>query len=78
MSYLFRTTWLGVPDLLYFVLLFGGLIALLISLVSLIHGIICKKDKTQFRTWIVAILISVILIMLTMTGKIAPYSAFGG
>lgn len=78
MKFLFRPLWLAVPDWLYFVLLFGGLIAMLVSIGMIIRGMMRKKDKFKLRGWVIAVLISAILIVLTMTGKIAPYCAFGG
>lgn len=78
MPFIFRPLWLKVPDFLYFILLFGGLIALVVSVGIVIHGIVRKKDKFKFRGWIITILISLVLVVLTITGKIAPYCAFGG
>ena len=78
MPFIFRSLWLKVTDFLYFALLFGGLIALVVSTGIVIHGIVLKKDKKKFKSWIITILISLILVILTMTGKIAPYCAFGG
>lgn len=77
-SYIFRTHWLAVPDLLYFLLLFSGWIVLLASTVMIIREIIRKKEKVSFRSWTIAFVISLVMIVLTMTGKIAPYCSFGG
>ena len=78
MQFLFRPLWLAVPDILYFALLFGALIVLIISVVTIFYGIVKKKDTFKLRGWIITILISTIVIILTMTGRIAPYCAFGG
>ena len=78
MRFLFRRLSLAVPDLLYFVLLFGGWIALAISVGMVAFGVVRKKDTFKFRGWIITIIVSIILIFLTMTGKIAPYCSFGG
>lgn len=78
MLFIFRPLWLMVPDLLYFVLLFGGFIAMLFSVGMIIRNVVQKRGNSKFRGWIITILISAFLIILTTTGKIAPYCAFGG
>ena len=78
MRFLFRSLWLAVPDFLYFALLFGALLALVVSGVIVIYSFVKRKDKTKFKGCAITILISLILIFLTITGKIAPYCSFGG
>ena len=78
MRFLFRSLWLAVPDFLYFALLFGSLITLIVSIGIAICVFARKKDKAKIKGCAIAILISIIFIILTMTGKIAPYCSFGG
>ena len=78
MSYIFRTHWLAVPDLLYFFFIFSGWIVLLVSAVMIIREIMRKKEKASFSGWTIAFVISLVMIVLTTTGKIAPYCSFGG
>jgi hypothetical protein len=78
MRFLFRSLWFAVPDFLYFALLFGALIALVVSVGIIIYGSVKKKETAKFKGFAITILISIILIILTITGKIAPYCAFGG
>ena len=78
MRFLFRSLWFAVPDFLYFALLFGALIALTVSVGIIIDSFVKKKGNADFKVSAVTCLISIILILLTMTGKIAPYCSFGG
>ena len=78
LSYIFLGNWLKVPDALYFILLFGAVIALAISMGVIIYHFVRKKDKVKLRVWLTTALISLVMIALTMTGKIAPYCSFGG
>lgn len=74
--YFQRSFWLVVPEFLYLVLLFGGWLTAVIFVGMRIASIIRKKEKKRIIKWIVILLIS--LAIAVMTGKIVPNTAFGG
>ena len=78
MDFIFRPLWLAVPDAVYFVLLVGGVLALLLSIGMFLYGMVRKRTDFSYKWWIMLLLIAAALIFLTITGKIAPYGAFGG
>lgn len=78
MSYIFHTYWLKVPDLLYLILLFGSWIMLIISVSMIIRGIVRKNEKRYFVKCVIVMLVALLISLLAMTGKIAPYMSFGG
>jgi len=75
--YFLRSFWLVVPEFLYFILLWGGWIAVVLSAGMSVAGIIRKKDKRRIMKWIVILLISLAIAVMAMTGKIASNTAFG-
>lgn len=64
MRFLFRSLWVAVPDFLYFVLLLGALIALVVSVGIIFYSFIKKKDNAKFKGCAITILISIIIICL--------------
>lgn len=76
--YFQRNFWLVVPKFLYLVLLFGGWIAVVVSVGMIVAGMIRKKEKKRILKWIVILLISLAIAVMAMTGKIVPNTAFGG
>ena len=77
-SYIFRMNWIKVPQFLYNILLFGGFVLVPISLVFLIFGLVRKKNKQYFKVWLIILIIAIIVVLLTATGKIAGHMMFGG
>lgn len=77
-SYLLRTYWLMVPDTVYFVILFSGVALFFVSAGIIFYGIARKKEKAFLKHWFAVVIVSVLMIVLTATGKIAPYCSFGG
>lgn len=77
-SYIFRTYWLVVPEFIYVILLYGSYIIMIISLGIVIGCILRKSEKMYYIKWLIILLVAFILAVLTMTGKIAPHTAFGG
>ncbi len=76
--YFQRSFWLVVPEFLYLVLLFGGWIAVVISVGMTVAGMIRKKEKKRILKCIVILFISLAIAVMAMTGKIVPNTAFGG
>ncbi len=76
--YFQRSFWLVVPEFLYLILLCGGWIAVVISVGMTVAGIIRKKEKKCVTKWIVILLVSLVIAVMAMTGKIVPNTAFGG
>lgn len=76
--YFQRSFWLVVPESLYLILLYGGWIVAVISMGMTIADIIRKKEKKRIIKWIVILLISLAIVVMTMIGKIVPNTAFGG
>lgn len=76
--YFLRSFWLVVPEFLYFILLWGGWIAVVLSAGMSVAGIIRKKDKRRIIMWFAILLVSLVIAVMAMTGKIVPNTAFGG
>ena len=77
-AYILYAAWLKIPDVLYLILLACGWIALLVCTGVMVWGMAHRKEIRFFRKWVIIQVISAGIIVLTMTGKIAPYMAFGG
>lgn len=78
LSHLLRMNWLKVPDVLYDILLFGGWIGLIVSAALLIRGIIRRQSGKAFAVQLAVLAVSLLAVVLTMTGKIAAVTMFGG
>ena len=78
LSHLLRMNWLKVPDVLYDILLFGGWIGLIVSAALLIRGIIRRQSGRAFAVQLAVLAVSLLAVVLTMTGKIAAVTMFGG
>ncbi|MDD6034155.1 MAG: hypothetical protein PUC47_11900 [Oscillospiraceae bacterium] len=78
LSHLLRMNWLKVPDVLYDILLFGGWIGLIVPAALLIRGIIRKQSGKASAVQLAVLAVSLLAIVLTMTGKIAAMTMFGG
>lgn len=76
--YFSRFLWLVVPEIIYILLLFGSWISIMISAMMVITGAVKKKSKRYIIKWGIVLLVALIISLLTMTGKIAPNTAFGG
>ena len=77
-SFLFRPLWIRVPITIYFFLLFSGLIFLIISTGIQLSRTLRYRRRIKFDRWIMILLLSITVVFLTMTGRIAPDIAFGG
>ena len=76
--YFQRSFWLVVPEFLYLVLLFGGWLTVVISVVMPIANIIRKKEKKRIIKWVIILILALAIAVMAMTGKIVPNTAFGG
>ena len=76
--YFQRNFWLVVPEILYLVLLFGGWLTVVISAGIIIAGITRKKEKKRIIRWGIVLILAFAMVIMTMTGKIVPNTAFGG
>lgn len=76
--YFSRCFWLVVPEILYLILLCGGWLALVFSVGMTIVGIIRKTGKKSIIKWVVMLLLASAIVVMTMSGKIAPNTSFGG
>ncbi len=76
--YFLRSYWLAVPEFLYILLLFGSWITMIISISMTIRNILRKKEKKSIIQWVFILLVAFVIVVLTMTGKIVPNTAFGG
>lgn len=76
--YFQRSFWLVVPEVLYLVLLFGGWLTVVISAGMTIEGIIRKKEKKRIIKWVIILILALAIVVMAMTGKIVPNTAFGG
>ena len=76
--YFQRSFWIVVPEFLYMILMCGGWLAIAFSVGMTIVDIIRKREKKRIIKWMVILLISLVIAVMTMTGKIVPNTAFGG
>lgn len=76
--YFSRFHWLVVPEIAYILLLFGSWMAMMVSVIMVVIGTVKKKEKQCFAKWGIMLLVALVISLLTMTGKIAPNTAFGG
>lgn len=67
-----------VPESLYIVLLYGGIILSLVSIFMGVRGIIKKNQRRHFIKWCVILFVSIVLVALTTTGIIVANTMFGG
>ena len=76
--YFQRSFWIVVPEFLYMILMCGGWLAITFSVGMTIVDIIRKREKKRIIKWMVILLISLVIAVMAMTGKIVPNTAFGG
>jgi hypothetical protein len=69
--------YLIVPELIYIVLLYGGIALSLISVFMEIRGMIEKKGRGYFIKWCVVLLVSFVAVALT-TGVVVAQTMIGG
>ncbi len=67
-----------VPELVYIILFYGGILVCLISVIMIICGIIRKNNKRYFINWSIVFFIALIIVFLTATGIIVANTMFGG
>lgn len=70
--------YLVIPEILYMVLLYGGIALLLVSLFMGIRGIIKKSKRQYFVKWCIVLLVSLVAVVLTTTGVIVANTMLGG
>ena len=67
-----------VPEFIYNILLCGGIILSLASVLMTIYGVVKKKEKRYLVKWCIVLLVALILIILTRTGIIVANTMIGG
>ena len=67
-----------VPEFIYNVLLCGGIILSLASVLMTIYGVVKKKEKRYLVKWCIVLLVALILVILTRTGIIVANTMIGG
>ena len=70
--------YLVIPEILYMVLLYGGIALLLVSLFMGIRGIIKKSKRQYFIKWGIVLLVSLVAVVLTTIGVIVANTMLGG
>ena len=73
-----RIGYLIVPEILYSIFLFGGMIVILLSIGVSIYGFIKKKKKNFLISRIIVFFVSLMMVLLTLNGFIVADSMFGG
>ena len=70
--------YLIIPELIYIMLLYGGIVLSLVSLFMGIRGLIKKRDKRYFIKWGIVLLLCLVAVVLTTTGVIVANTMIGG
>ena len=67
-----------IPEFIYIVLLCGGIILSLVSVLMAIRGKIKKREKRYFVKWCIVLLVAVTTVIMTTTGVIVANTMIGG
>lgn len=78
LSYLLHSRAIRVPNFLYFLLLLAGWLALTGAVGTMLFPMFRRKKPKTSKQLFLILVISAIIVLSTMTGKIAPDMAFGG
>ena len=70
--------WIKVPQFVYNILLIGSWLLVILAVAMLIYGFFHRKHTQFYKNWIITLIVAVIVVILTMTGKIAGHMMFGG
>lgn len=70
--------YLIIPELIYIMLLYGGIVLSLVSLLMGIRGFIQKRERRYFIKWGIVLLVCLAAVVLTTTGIIVANTMIGG
>ena len=70
--------YLIIPELIYIMLLCGGIVLSLVSLIMGIKGYIKKRESRYFIMWGIVLLLCLVVVKLTTTGVIVANTMIGG
>jgi len=59
-----------IPELIYIMLLYGGIVLSLISVFMGIRGLVKKREKRYFIKWSIVLLLCLVTVVLTTTGGV--------
>jgi len=67
-----------IPELIYIMLLYGGIVSSLVSFFMGIRGFIKKREIRYFIKWGIGLLLCLVAVVLTTTGVIVANTMIGG
>ena len=67
-----------IPELIYIMLLYGGIVLSLVSFFMGIRGFIKKREIRYFIKWGIVLLLCLVTVVLTTTGVIVANTMIGG
>jgi len=67
-----------IPELIYIMLLYGGIVLSLVSFFMGIRGFIKKREIRYFIKWGIVLLLCLVAVVLTTTGVIVANTMIGG
>jgi len=67
-----------IPELIYIMLLYGGIVSSLVSFFMGIRGFIKKREIRYFIKWGIVLLLCLVAVVLTTTGVIVANTMIGG
>ena len=67
-----------IPELIYIMLLYGGIVSSLVSFFMGIRGFIKKREIRYFIKWGIVLLLCLVTLLLTTTGVIVANTMIGG
>ena len=70
--------YLIIPELIYIMLLYGGIVLSLVSLFMDMRGFIKKRERRYFIKWGIVLLLCLVAVVLTTTGVIVANTMIGG
>ena len=70
--------YLIIPEFIYIMLLCGGIVLSLVSLLMGIRGFIKKRESKYFIKWSIILLLCLVAVVLTTTGIIVAKTMIGG
>lgn len=67
-----------IPEFIYIVLFYGGIVLSIVSIFAGIRGFIKKRERQYFIKWCIVLLICLVVLALTTTGVIVANTMIGG
>ena len=67
-----------IPELIYIMLMYGGIVLSLVSFFMGIRGFIKKREIRYFIKWGIVLLLCLVAVVLTTTGVIVANTMIGG